>query len=880
MKLEPRARLGPYEILLPLAEGGMGKLFKARDTRLDRTVAVKVLPAPLVENAEARERFQREARAVSKVSHPRICALYDVGSEEGIDFLVLEYIEGDTLAERLSRGPLPLALALEYGAQLAEGLDAAHRAGIVHRDLKPSNVMVTKAGVKILDFGLAKGLNGSLEKDSAESPTEQRDLTREHAVIGTLQYMAPEQLEGKAVDARTDLFALGAILYEMLSGEKAFRGESAASLIACILKNPPPSLPGRPRSLTRTLERCLAKDPGERWQTAKDLGEELRWLGVGQEESQPPSSRGRRLWIAPALASALAAAVLLGSVLRMESPSPGTATRLAVTIPVGRLNPDGSVPFALSPDGKLLVFVISLNEALQMRALDSFESSSIPETEFARNPFFSPDGKWVGYFRFREQTLYKVSLSGGTPQAICRVVGNPTGTWGPDESIVFDSPESGLYRVSSNGGEPEPLTKPNGARREINHRWPQILPDGRVLFTIFTEEEAQSAVVSPRTGETRILAEGVAGARYVPTGHLVYVRTGELFALTFDPKRGKTGGSPIRLEGGISHAVAGPAGDGGARFAISEAGVLAYAPGGVHLGLNELVWVDRAGRATPVSEDDARYEYPHLSSDGKHIAVSLHSETGNHDVWIFDVERRTRTRLTFEGNNSLPFWTPDGSAVSFESTRGGRNRIYRQSADGGGAAEPLPIEVPGMNLGAWSPDGASFAFHAIGAGTGDDIWIVREGEEPRPILASPFTELAPRFSPDGQFLAYSSNESGEAEIYVRPVPAFDAKYLVSRGGGLGPVWSRDGGEIFYRNFEGNQQMAVSVETENGFRVGTPVLLFEGSYDRRYPGHPGYDVAADGRFLMVRPRKGAEEPNEIRVVLNWFAELRRLAPPEP
>jgi len=873
--IEPGRKLGPYEIVAPLAAGGMGKLFKARDTRLDRTVAVKVLPEALVENPDVRERFQREARAISKVSHPRICALYDVGVEDGIDYLILEYIEGETLEQRLSRGPLPRELALEYGAQMAEGLDAAHRAGIAHRDLKPSNVMLTKAGVKVLDFGLAKRIDGALGSESADAPTEARDLTREHAIVGTLQYMAPEQLERKPVDARADLFALGAILCEMLTAEKAFRGESGASLIASILQSPPPALPDQPAALVRTIERCLAKDPGDRWQTAKDLGEELRWIAAVQEKSKPPTTR-RPLWIAGALAGALAAGALVGMTWRREMQPAGLAARLSVTLPTGTVTPAGGVPFAISPDGRRLVFATAFGDRLQVRDIDNFQVRPLMGTELGRSPFFSPDGEWVAFLLIRGQMLKKVSLAGGVPQTICRVEGEPSGAWGPDGTIVFDSSSSGLFRVSSDGGEPEPLTTPDRARGEVSHRWPQFLPDGRVLFTAIAGEERHTAVVSLRTKETTILLEGVGGARYVPTGHLVYAQSGEIFALPFDLDEGADPGSPVRLESGISTSeVRGPL------FAVSEAGFLAYVPGGADLGINEMVWVDRSGRATPLSEDEARYEYPQISPDGKRIAVALHSEAGNHDVWIFDVERRTRTRLTFEGDNSIPFWTADGTAVTFESSRADLlpRRILRQLVDGSGAPEALAFVLPGMNLGVWSPDGESFAFHSTGTGTGDDIWLARGEDEPRPVLHSSFNEMSPRFSPDGRFLAYVSDESGRNEIYVRPFPALDAKHLVSNGGGIGPVWSRDGREIFYRNEDGNRMMAASVETEGGFHPGTPQLLFEGSYERRYPGHPGFDVTADGRFVMVRSRRDTTEPNEIRIVLDWFEELRRRAPPD-
>ena len=665
-------RLGNYEILESIGRGGMGEVYKAKDTRLDRTVAVKVLPEHLANDPARRERFEREARTISQLNHPNICMLHDVGEQDGVAFLVMEYIEGDTLAERLERGALPLAEALAYGVQIADALDKAHRASVVHRDLKPGNIMTTKPGAKLLDFGLAKLLGDAGGEVGSALATRQKPLTEEGTVLGTFQYMAPEQLEGKDADARTDIFAFGALLYEMVSGRKAFEGKSQASLISAIMSAEPPALrklePLTPPSLERLNRICLAKDPDERWQSAA----ELAWIrdGGGGVDTAPAKRGGGDLvkgLVAGAVAATLVAASLWGF-LGVDSEPQVRIVRSTIELPPG-LELEPSDPIALSPDGELLAYAATDGDGQQhlyLRRLDAYEATLVSGTEGARSPFFSPDGNWVGLYT--RQGLQKVSVGGGAVVTLTRESG-PGATWSADGQWIVLSAgigaERGLLRIPSDGGEPEVLTMLDDGAGEHAHAYPNALPNG-IVFRVWSNGPSPIKTVSLETGDTVPLTTGeyLGAAQYSPTGHLIYGSTTrdrpysfELVALPFDLTRGKPVGPPQAILEGVwsNRGTTNP------NFAISQNGTLAYVPAGAFE--RTLVWVDREARETSLWEDGNPAQ-PRLSPDGRRIALT---ESGN--VWVLDVDRGTRAQIETSGRG--PVWTPDGRSVTFRTNRSG-----------------------------------------------------------------------------------------------------------------------------------------------------------------------------------------------------------------
>jgi serine/threonine-protein kinase len=625
--------LGPYEILAPIGAGGMGEVYKAKDTRLDRTVAIKVLPSHLADNPDLKQRFEREARAVSSLNHPHICTLYEFDTQDGTDFLVMEYIEGESLADRLKKGALPLDQALRHAIEIADALDKAHRQGVVHRDLKPGNIMLTKSGAKLLDFGLAKlkssepGQEGSV---LSALPTEEKPLTEKGSILGTFQYMAPEQLEGKESDARTDIFAFGAVLYEMVTRKKAFEGKSQASLISAIMTaNPPPISKLQsmsPRVLDHVIQRCLAKDPDRRWQTAADLMLELEWIGEGASPagvSEPLTarpSRSRLAWgiVAGLMVGAIVTGITVWNVTRPgeRAPLPLPMTRFAVDLPA--TDQLDTVGIALSEDGRDLVYIGTRNGVTQLyrRSLDQLEAVPIGGTEDAEYPFFSPDGKWVGFFA--DGKLKKVSLAGGPAVTLCDAGYRFGASWGRDDVIVFAHRESpGLMQVPASGGAPEYITTPEN--EQSSHRWLDILPGGNaVLFTVFTGNlaNARIEVQSLETGERRLLLNG-AHPRYAPTGHIVFARVDSLWAVPFDADQLKVTGLPNPILDGVQVNSGGLA-----NFALAGNGSLVYVPGKTQAN-NRLVWVDREGNVTPLTEKRGRYRYPRLSPDGQRLAVQF-----------------------------------------------------------------------------------------------------------------------------------------------------------------------------------------------------------------------------------------------------------------
>ena len=898
MTLTSGTRLGPYEVLSPIGAGGMGEVYKAKDTRLDRTVAVKVLPEHFAESPERKARFEREAKAISQLNHPHICTLYDVGEQDGIAFIVMEYIEGETLAERLSKGALPLDTALEYGIQIVDGLHEAHRAGIVHRDLKPGNVMLTKPGVKLLDFGLAKLLDEKLGSETSDAPTKHRNLTQEQAVIGTLQYMAPEQLESQPADARTDIFVLGAVLYEMVTGHKAFEGKSQASLIHAIMGVEPPPIstrqPMTPPVLDHVVKTCLAKDPDERWQTAGEVGRNLKWIREAGSESNVSApaavTRGGRRRVVDAFLGAALATALTGIVVwTFMRPDAPHVSRATIPAPPGQpiSMSNSSVDLAISPDGSRIVYAgrtESGERRLFIRRLDQYEPEVLDETgPDPRNPFFSPDGSWVGYVdAVRPGRLMKVSTLGGPPLAICAV---PTysvrgASWGSDDNIIFAVTRDGLFRVPASGGEPEILASPRTDAGRSFYGWPHVLPGAKaVLFTAFSEvfspDTASTEVLSLETGEQKTLMPGGSNARYATSGHILYGAQDTVRAMRFDLDRLEVSGTPIPVVEQISMKFSGAA-----NFDVADDGSLVYIPGSsTGLDALRLVWVNRDGEEAPIAIAPAAYNWARVSPDGARLAVSL-IDKGGQDVWIYELARGTLSRVTTgPAIDNVPLWTPDSQRVVFASLReGGRFSFFLKAADGTGQVEKLVTsDTDGIfRPFAWSRDGNVLV---LDYGSGD-IGIVSMEKDPtvQPLIQTEADEGSPSISPDGAWIAYSSDQTGEGEIYVERFPELGERQQVSTDGGVGPLWSPNGHELYYRR--GDAMMAVPVEQGPPLTLGVPTVLFEGGYHQRPRPGRRYDISPDStRFLMMKDETTGDEsaPVQIRIVFNWFEELKQLVP---
>ena len=889
MTLATGIKLGPYEITGAIGAGGMGEVYRARDTRLERIVAVKILPDHLADRAELRERFEREAKTIASLNHPHICVLHDIGQQDGTDFLVMEYLEGETLAERLKKGPLPLDQVLQYAIEISDALDKAHRKGITHRDLKPGNIMLTKSGTKLLDFGLAKlrGPQAAVASLSA-LPTEGSNLTAQGTILGTLQYMAPEQLEGKEADARTDIFAFGVVVYEMATGKKAFEGKSQASLIAKILDSDPPPIsslqPMTPPALDRVVKTCLAKDPDDRWQTASDLRRELKWIAEsgGRHGGAPEiAATVGKNWLRTALwiGAALAACIIVGlAVWTLKPAAPGRVTRFAISLPPGRRLDTIGAAIAISPDGTHLIYAAgssNLNRQLYVRAMDDLDDRPIPGTEGAGDPFFSPDGQWVAFYTAGK--LMKVALNGGRPGSLSQGFdssGFSGGSWSTQGKIVTQF-HSGvpIEEIADTGGSPQPVT--HLEKGEFNHGWPEFLPGGRsLLFVAFrggndTKIVAQSLV----KGERREILQTGLFPRYAASGHLIYQQGASLMAVPFDSQRlAITGAAVSVVEGVLQSSVTGDP-----HYSFSSTGSLVYVPGSVRAAQLKLVWVDRKGTEQPIAAPAHNYVLPKVSPDGHRVAAGI--EEGDGQIWVYDLGRDTLSRLTFEGGTNIdPVWTPDGKRIVFKGTR---NRLFWQPADGSAGAEVLTSsELAGNNVpGSWTPDGQVLTFMEINPNTGYDIYTLslKDGK-PQPFMQTSALETAPRFSPDGHFIAYNSDESGRTEVYVRPYPGPGGKWQISTEGGTEPVWNPKGRELFYRS--GNKMMAVDVTTQSTFSAGKPKMLFEGPYVPTPRSFPDYDVSPDGqRFLMLKADEQAQAPTQINVVLNWFEELKQKVPTE-
>ncbi len=897
MALSPGVRLGPYEILDALGAGGMGEVYRARDTRLERTVAIKILPAQFSDDPVRKQRFEREAKTISSLNHPHICVLHDIGNQDGVDYLVMECVEGETLAKRLEKGPLPLEQVLKYGAEIADALDRAHRSGIVHRDLKPANIMLTPTGMKLLDFGLAKPAvpMTTLATLTTTAP-KQSPVTQEGTIVGTFEYMSPEQVEGKEVDCRSDIFSLGAVLYQMLTGRKAFQGKSQLSVASAILDKEPEPIssvkPLTPPALDHAVRRCLAKDPEERWQAARDLALELKWIAESSSQttltSNTPGHTLRTRWkrtVAWSVGSFILAAVATSAVRnwnRAPSLPPRTISRFTITLPPGRqlAGLDGGPVVALSPDGARLAYVARQGggaQLLYLRPMDGLEAQAIPGTEDAVGPFFSPDGQWLGFFAANK--LKKISVNGGPAQTLGDVPMGRGASWS-DQGVIALSPtnNSSLRQMPDTGGSSQPLTRFN--KGEIGHRWPDFMPGGKALLfaaavTNFSWNHAQLAIQSLATGERRNLIPEATQPRFASSGHLIYAQGANLMAAAFDSQRLSVMGPGVPVVEGVLASTT----TGAAQYSISATGSLAYVPGSDVSAQCGLVWVSRNGTEQPISAPVRAYLFPKISPEGGRVAVDIREQESQ--IWLYDLIRGTLTRFTFEGSLSLSgVWAPDGKRLAIQSNKNGPLNIYLQPADGSSGLEQLTTSDSLQFPASWSRDGQLLAFGEINPNSGYDIWVLRLSDrKAQPFLQTRFNESVPQFSPDGHWLSYVSDESGRWEIYVQPYPGPGGKWQISTDGGMEPVWNRNGREIFYR--KGDKMMAVDISTQPSFSAGKPRILFEGRYERTPATGPNYDVSPDGqRFLMLKPsEQEVAAPTQINVVLNWFEELKRRVPTE-
>jgi len=885
-------QLGSYKILSLLGAGGMGEVYQGRDTKLGRDVAIKVLPAAFIHDAERLTRFQREARMLASLSNPNIATIHGIEQSDGVHYLVMELVPGQTMAERISSGALKIEEALKIAAQMAEALEAAHEKGVIHRDLKPANVKVTPAGrVKVLDFGLAKAFAGDAGLDLSNAPTLTAMGTEEGRILGTPAYMSPEQARGRAVDKRTDIWAFGCVLYELLTGKQAFRGETVSDTIAAVLERGPDwqALPiTTPAKIRELVRRCLHKDTQHRLRDIGDARIEIEEALASPATAEPsaPSkgirALGRRALVASGSALLLVAVITGIAVWKLKpssAPPPQPVTRTVITLPPGQelAGLESGPAVAISPDGTHLAYVARQNgnQQLYLRPMDSEEAKPIPGTEGAVNPFFSPDGQWVGFSA--GGNLKKVPVSGGAALTLA-IVALPRGaSWGSQGIIAFAPTTDGaLQQVSEAGGTPQLLTRLE--KKDNSQRWPEFLPGGKaILFaasaTTSSWVNAQVGVQSLGTGERLNLIQGGTNPRYAPSGHLVYAQGGGLTAVLFDPQRFAVKGPPVPVVERVLQSTV----SGVAQYNFSSTGSLVYIPGGVESAQSRLVWVGRNGTAQPLAAPVRAYRGLRLSPDGSRVAVSIQEQESQ--TWLYDFSRETLTRLTFEGSaNYNPVWTPDGKRIAFNSNKEGPVNLFWQLADGSGGLERLTTGEYNQAPMSWSPDGQVLAFIEVNPTTGRDIWMLRMGDrKAQPFLRTPATESAPRFSPNGRWLAYVSNESGRFEIYVQPYPGPGEKWQISTEGGTEPVWNPNGRELFFRN--GDKMMAADVTTQPSFSAGKPRMLFEEQFEPAPATFPNYDVSPDGqRFLMLKLVEQAEAaPTQINVVLNWFEELKQKVP---
>jgi eukaryotic-like serine/threonine-protein kinase len=883
MLLAPGTHLGPYEITAPLGAGGMGEVYRARDRRLDRTVAVKILRAQLSADPVRKQRFEREAKTISSLNHPHICVLYDVGHQDGMDYLVMECVEGETLVQRLTRGPLPLEQVLRFGMQIADALDKAHRSGVVHRDLKPGNIMLTATGAKLLDFGLAKP--AAAQASAATVSVQTAPITEEGTIVGTFQYMSPEQVEGKEVDGRSDIFSLGGVLYEMVTGKRAFEGKSQLSVASAILEKEPEPIsaakPMTPRALDHAVRKCLAKLPDERWQSASDLASQLKWISESAsqagEAGRVPVARRRWERAGWLLAGTLFLLLMATGVALWNAskkrPTPPTSMYFHASVPFAAND------LALSPDGRMLALVAysaqANNYVLWTYDVGGRRTGSLDGTQEASYPFWSPDGRSIGFFA--DGKLKKIDLRGRQAQVLCDAPNGRGGTWNRDGVIVF-TPDSfgGLSRVSASGGAPVQMTQPDGSRFETSHRWPVFLPDGRhfiYLAANFTGKLEYNAIFlgSLDSQERRLLVSTSANAAYAEPGYLLYLQDKTLVAQPFDRLRYVLSGEPHTLSADVlyTHLVD------RAVFSVSSDTVLVIQTGKGAV-LSQLTWFDRNGKPVGRAGATGSYGNVRLSPDGRRVAVDQTNPDGrNVDILILEPDGVATTRLTFDPSaHSTPIWSPNGKQILFSWNRKFGAQLYLKPTDGSGSEEEAADLGAGfpVNTWDWSRDGKYVLVRK-----GNELWYLSWPERvARPLLQAKWTVQNAQFSPDGRWMAYTSNETGNMEIYVSPFPSANGKWQVSSAGGEEPRWRQDGKELFYLSAEG-KMMAVAVTKGASFKAEAPVALFQ-TERRRQPVSSfavfSYDVSGDGQRFLIITKVDEANAAPLSVFLNWASEMEK------
>jgi Tol biopolymer transport system component len=910
MTIAAGTRLGSYEVVAQIGAGGMGEVYQAHDTKLGRDVAIKVLPEAFAHDPERLSRFQREAKMLASLNHPNIATIHGLEQFGGTSYLVMELVSGETLADRVKRdGAVPVEEALSIAKQIAEALEAAHEKGIIHRDLKPANVKVTPEGkVKVLDFGLAKAFAGdTAAEDMGNSPTLSMAATMKGVVLGTAAYMSPEQARGKSVDKRTDIWAFGCVLYELLTGKQAFHGEDVTDILAAVVRAEPDwtALPSNiSPSIRVLLQRCLRKDRRQRISDATDVRIEIEDAIAAPKDSgatqAAPATRGWRERVAWAVVAGVLALTTIafgvGFVLRAPKPSqPMQAIHLNSDIGAdAALYTTFGTSAILSPDGTRLAFVASgadLMRRVYVRSLDQMQATALSGTENAGDPFFSPDGQWIGFFA--DGKLKKIAVQGGAAVTLCDASFDHGGSWGEDGTIVFSpDQQAALSKVSSAGGMPQSLTALNKQAGEVTQRWPQLLPGGKaVLFTSNTHqndyEDADIVVYSIASGQRKVIQRGGFHARYLPSGHVVYMHDGTLFAVSFDLMRLEATGQPTPILEGVLTASNG----GGAQFSFSETGNLVYVAGraaGQHVSI---YWMDHEGKFTPLRETPGNYFNPAFSPDGKRLALEINDGKRN-DIWVYEWERDTLTRLTFAGEaNRFPVWTPDGQRIAYSSQQKGEGfSLWWIRSDGAGNAQRLTQSKYTQYPHSWRPDGKILAFRQQNPDTGWDILTLSiEGDEksgwkagePKPFVNSAFAEEDPAFSPDGRWLAYMSNESGNSEVYVQPFPGPGGKWQISTGGGFLPIWSRNGKELFYRTTDSKIMVSTYIASGNSFHAEKPQLWSLGQFVSLGTGAYNFDMHPDGKRFAVLKAPGTEQAaavNKVSFIFNFLDEINRKVPP--
>jgi len=910
MTIEPGSRLAHYEIVSLLGRGGMGEVWRAKDTKLGREVAIKVLPTEFTKDSERLARFEREARVLASLHHSNIALIHGIEESDGTKFLIMQLAEGEDLSERLRRGPIPVDEALPIARQIAEALDVAHERGVIHRDLKPANVKVDAEGhVTILDFGLAKAMDvDEGDSDISNSPTMLRAATHSGVILGTAAYMSPEQARGKKVDRRADIFAFGVVLWEMLTGRRLFLGETVSDTLAAVLTKDADleALPAEtPMSIRRLVARCLDRNPKRR---LRDIGEAVIVLEgaiAGEGDAEAPTqiiipSKRRSEVIAWAVAAV--AVIALATVLvfrpRVE---PATPIDLAVRtepIPGGRMpSSRQGISFAISPDGQTLVFMGQPGHSdegaattgggrggLWLRKLGDLAVTPIAGTDGARSPFFSPDGEWIGYFS--SDALMKVAVAGGSPMTLCKLTGADArgAAWGNDGVIVFARDfEGGLFRVSADGGELQGVTTLDATANERSHRWPQFLPDGHsVLFMAQIRghryDESVFKVVDLENGEVRSVGRGGAFPRYVRSGHLAWLRENTLFTASFDLGKMQITGSPRPTVENVMSSVEREAGDdGSAQFDVSTTGVLVYRNAEGTTRSRRLVILDSSGKVIARGSRKDEYRDVALSPDGSQVATV----SGDGDVWIWDSARDTMSRFTFEGEASSPLWSPDGRSIVYSTVRGGKTVLAIRSADGSGDPRDLLQTTQALGATSWSPDGKTLIASRFEKSFDVIAIPLTDGKagEPVVILGTPAAELMGSISPDGRWLAYMSNESGSAQSFVRPLAGSGGRWQVSEGAGISPHWIRGGREIVYWSGPARQYFGVDVDPSSGTpKFGRAHGLFAGmEADVARAG--GWDAASNAdRFVFAIPDDDAtEQTSSVVIVTDWFDRLKKLEP---